>query len=96
MVVSHVNTTSILCNILLLIISAVMVSAVMGHTNGFFGPAITLLILCHANQLEWVKSIESIISIHHILGILLILEKRYVDTDAFPILDGTFDLVTSL
>ena len=41
-----------------------MTSAVIGQGVGLIAWPISLLIVCHTHQLEWVKSIDSTVSVH--------------------------------
>ena len=59
-----VNSLSALRNLPLLISCAVMKSAVMGHGFGFVVWRVSLLMVCHAHRLEWVKSIDLTVSVH--------------------------------
>ena len=43
---------------------AAMASAVIGHHVGLVTWPVSLLMVCHARQLEWVKSIDLVISVH--------------------------------
>ena len=67
----------------------------MGQCDGFLAQPISLLIICHARQLEWVKSIDSIVSVHLFLRFLLSLVKNFVVADAFFVLDVAFVWICS-
>ena len=66
-----VNSLSVLKNLPLLISCAAMESAVMGHGFGFVVWPVSLLMVYHAHQLEWVKSIDSTVLIHLSLYLVL-------------------------
>ena len=66
-----VNSLSALRNLPLLISCTAMESAVMGHGFGFVVWPVSLLMVCHARRLEWVKSIDSTVSVHLSLRLVL-------------------------
>ena len=61
-----------------------MESAVMGHTDSLLARPVSLLMVCHARRLEWVKSIDSTVSVHLALRLLSSLAKRSVAADTLP------------
>ena len=64
-----------------------MESAVMGHTNSSLSQPVSLLMVCHAHWLEWVKSIDSTISVLLSLCLLSNLAKTSVAADTLSALD---------
>ena len=64
-----------------------MESAVMGHTDSLLAQAVSMLMVCHVHRLEWVKSIDSMVSIHLALHLLSSLSKRSVAADTLSAFD---------
>ena len=64
-----------------------MESAVMGHGDGLLARPVSLLMVCHARRLEWVKSIDLTVSVYLSLHLLLILTKMSMAADALSTLD---------
>ena len=64
-----------------------MESAVIRHTDSLLARLVSLLMVCHARRLEWVKSIDSTVSVHLALRLLSSLAKRSVAADTLSVLD---------
>ena len=73
-----VNDLSASGNLPLIINCAAIEFAVMGQVDGLDDHPISLLIVCQAHRLEWVKVIDSTISIHRSLLLVLSRVRRSV------------------
>ena len=81
-----VKALSMSGNLPLLISCAAMALAVMGHGIGLEAWPVSLLMVCHARQLEWVKSIDSTVSVHLSLRLVLSRVMRSVSALALSVL----------